>query len=779
MENRLTHIAIVRTLDVGVRIKLFLDVLGAVAYAHSNLIVHRDIKPSNVLVRNDGQVKLLDFGIAKLLSNEATPGVATLLTVEGGGALTPQFAAPEQISAGAITTATDVYELGVLLYLLPTGQHPAGPGPHSPADLVKAIVETEPPRASESFTGDDAKIRAEKRTSTPEKLRRQFRGDLDTILDKTLKKDPAERYRSIGVFAEDLQRYLKHEPISARPASVGYRARKYLLRHKALVVGTAAFFLVLVAGVITSTWQAVRARRAEAQAEQQSAIAQAVNDFLQHDLLAQASAATQSGPNTKPDPDLKVRTALDRAAVQIEGKFAKQPQVEAAIRNTVGQTYVDLGLYPEATKQLERALDLQRRVLGSEHPDTLKSMTKLADVFDMEGKSAQAESLHSQILEIRRRVLGPEHPDTLRSMNELTNAYWNQGKYEQAEALDGQILEIRRRVLGPEHPNTLSSMNNLASDYVDEGKYAEAEALDSQTLEIRRRVSGSEHPETLGIMNNLAVVYMDEGKYAQAEALNLQAVEIQRRVLGSEHSDTLRSISNLGLVYMYEGKYVQAEALDSQTLETRRRVLGPEHPDTLRSMANLAWDYVVESKYAQAEPLLSQVLEIKRRVLGPEHSMTLNALASFAFMYQKQGKYALAEKYASQTLVGRRHALGENHPDTMTSVADLALAYVSQGKFAQSEPLARELVDLEQKKQPYNWQRFRAESLLGASLAGEKKYAEAEPPLLEGYQGMLGRKERIDVPDRYHIQLAHQWLVQLYKDWGKPEKAAAIAKESD
>jgi len=243
-------------------------------------------------------------------------------------------------------------------------------------------------------------------------------------------------------------------------------------------------------------------------------------------------------------------------------------------------------------------------------------------------------------------------------------------------------------------------------------------------------------------------------------------------MLGPEHPITLNSMNNLANVYFDEGKYAQAEALYSQTLEIRRRVLGPEHPITVNSMNSLAFVYSDEGKYAQAEALYSQALEIRRRILGPEHPDTLDTLSGFAYMYQRQGKYPQAEMKAAQALAGQRHALGSDHQDTIASAAYLALAYQSQGKFAESEALAREALEFDRKKQPDNWQRFRAESLLGASLAGQKKYAEAESLLLSGYQGMLQREATIPAYERVELERAGKSIVQLYQHWGKLHKAA-------
>jgi len=752
------------------RMELFIHVCEGVQHAHQKAIIHRDLKPSNILV---GEVngkpmpRIIDFGVAKATAQRLTD--QTIYTRVGTVIGTLEYMSPEQAdSAGQdIDTRTDVYSLGVILYELLVGALPLDFNKLPFDQALKLLREEEPPKPSTLLRtrSDTSTKTAENRGADLPTLTRQLQGDPDSIVLKAVEKDRSRRYSTPLELSADLQRYLRNEPVMARPATTAYRVKKYTQRHKGLVAGAAAVFIVLLAGVIVSTWEARRARTA-------AVLAQATSDFLENDLLAQADNTRQSGPDTKPDPDLRVRTVLDRAAAKIEGKFNQQPEVEASIRTTIGRAYESLGVYPEARKQLERALELRRRVLGNENPQTLVTAYYLARVANDEGKYAEAETLQSQTLEIARRVLGPEHPDTLLVMKGLAVSYIFETKLAQAEPLNIQVVEIERRVLGPEHPETLRAMNNLGTVYYFQGKYAQAEALFSQVLEIERRVLGPEHPDTLRAMHNLSTAYGAQNKRAQADVLSKQTVEGRRRVLGPEHPDTLESMVRLGDIYLDEGKYAQAEALFSQLLEIQRRVLGPEHSATLLSMNGLGAAYDNQGKYAQAEPLFRQTAEIMRRVLGPEHSYTLTAINNLGEVSQHLGKYDEAETYTAQALAGLRRTLGPENPYTAVSEGDLALAYLSQGKFAQGEPLAREALETNRKIQPDEWQRYYDESLLGACLVGQKKYAEAEPLLISGYQGMEARRDRIlDLPDRHQLDSFGGWIVRLYQVWDKPEKA--------
>jgi len=803
-------------LNTRQRLELVAKICDAVQHAHGRGLIHRDLKPGNIVVDEEGQPRILDFGIARLTDSE---GQATRQTDLGQLVGTLAYMSPEQVlgEPAEIDTRSDVYSIGLILYGMLAGQLPYTIG-YQVHEAIRTIREEEGTALS-SFN-------------------RNFRGDIETIVAKALEKDKTRRYASASELAADIRRYLRDEPIVARPASATYQLQKFARRHRALVVGVVAVFLALAIGMVASIWQAVRARRAEASA-------QAVNDFLQHDVLAQASAFNQSGPGTKADSNLKVRTALDRAAQRIQGKFGKQPAVEASIRSTIGQAYDDLGLFPEARTQLERALQLDRSVLGPEDSATidtlirvarvareqsrykdadalstqaleisrralgeraaltLQAMSGLADVYSDEGKFAQAEALYRQTLDLRRRVQAADDPLVVQDMVGLGRALDLESKYKEAEALYGQAVETRRRVLGAEHPSTLEAMDSLAKVYVDDGKFTQAAAMLEQVVDIERRILGPEHPDTLDTMNTLANVEYQQGKLAQAEVLYRQNFEIRKRVLGEENTSTLKSLVNLamdegamgkyaeaeglerealetservrgrddyittaamaGLAGLYGdvGKYAQAEALRLEVLDIKRRREGPEHRNTLYAMSGLGDTYTSEGKYAQAEATFRQLLEIQKRVLGAEDFNRLRALHDLAFVYMLQGKYAEAESYAAQALAGRRHALGPQHPDTVASAEELAVAYIGEGKYGEAEPLARGALETEKKVDPKDFSRFFAASVLGASLAGQKKYGEGEPLLREGYEGMLAIKGRTSTDDRYHLKFAHQWLVRV------------------
>jgi serine/threonine protein kinase/Tfp pilus assembly protein PilF len=692
-------------LNTRQRLELMAKVCEAVHHAHQRGIIHRDLKPGNILVDESGQPKILDLGVARLTDSDVQ---ATRLTDVGQIVGTLAYMSPEQVLADPLEldTRSDVYALGVILFELLAGQLPYTISRHL-HEAVKTIREQDPAPLSS--------------------IRRVYRGDIETIVTKALEKDKGRRYASAAGMAGDIRRYLNDEPIIARPATAAYQLRKFASRHKALVSGVGAVFVVLIAGIITSTLEATRARRAEQAATTESATAKAVNDFLQSDLLAQASASNQARPDTRPDPDLKVRTALDRAAATIAGKFREQPLVEASIQQTIGNTYRDLGLYAEAQRHVERALELRRRAIGEEHSETLSSMQKLALLYDDEGKYGQAEPLYTRVLDIRRRVLGEQNPDTLDAMSDLALLYTDEGKHAQAEALFTRALEVKRRVLGVDHPETLVTMNNLAGLYDMEGKYAQAEPLFTTVLEIRQRVLGKEHPNTLNTMNNLALVYRDEGKYARAEALYIQVLEVWRRVLGADH------------------------------------------PDTLIGMNNLAELYSDERKYTLAEPLFIEVLDSRRNDAQPERS---NAMNNLGVLYRSQGKYLQAEPLFTHALERQRRMLGDEHPDTLNTMNNLALLYQYQHRYSRAEPLLREMLEKHPRIISVSWHGYNCQSLLGASLSGQKKYAEAEPLLLSGFEGMLQQEAAIPASNRFKLQEAGEWIVQLYQHWGKPEKAA-------
>jgi serine/threonine protein kinase/tetratricopeptide (TPR) repeat protein len=723
-------------LAVRERLELFIHVCEGVNHAHQKAIIHRDLKPSNILVTEvDGKPapKIIDFGVAKAVSQRLTED--TLVTRLGAVLGTLEYMSPEQAcSAGEdIDTRTDVYSLGVILYELLVGRVPLELRKLAFDEMLRKLRQEDAPRPSTKLRslGGQSAIVAQNHSTEPRALGRQLRGDLDLIALKALEKQRARRYGAPSELAADIRHYLGDEPVTARPASTRYRAWKYVRRHRLGVAFAAGLAFLLVAGIVVSSWMALRASRAEDEAK-------AVNDFLRHDVLAQASVDGQATwdslaaprrASAKPDPDMKVRTALDRAAARIEGKFGRQPLVEAAIRYTIGVSYYELGLYPQAQRELELALDLRRRILGVEHPATLWTLRYLAVI------------------------------------------YLDEGRLKDAEKLNGEAIQAQRRVLGAEDPATLASKSDQANIYSREGKYAEAEALYRELLTVQRRRLGEDHRETLQVRHNLGSNYIREGKYAQAEPIQRDLVDAMLRVNGEDDFETLAGMGNLAMIYGFEDKFAESEALYGKVVDGLRRVKGNEHPLTLQFMEGLAWDYDQLGKYAQADALYSKVFEAQSRVLGKEHPDFLITVTDMGASYRRRGMYPQAEALFFMALQGRRHTLGGGHPDTLASIGDLGSVYVSEGRYAEAEPLLREAANRFEKAASDDWERYRVECALGMSLAGQKQYGQAEPLLVDGYQKMMERKAPIPADGRFELAQAGEGIVRLYQNWGKPEKA--------
>ena len=560
-------------LTVGQRMELFILVCEGVQHAHQKAIIHRDIKPSNILVTEfDGKPmpRIIDFGVAKATSQKLAAG--TMFTRIGTMVGTLGYMSPEQADpiGEDIDTRADIYSLGVVLYELLTGALPFNLSKLPYDEVLRQLREQDAPRPStklRSLASESAVI-AKRHGSDPPTLIRQMRGDLDAIVLKALEKDRGRRYASATGLAADIKRFLQDEPVVAHPPSTAYRARKYIRRHR-LGVAAAAIGVVLLAGfAVVQSVEVRHIARERDRAEKERDRADRVSQFM-------TGVFKVPGPGEGRGNSITAREILDNASNEIGTGLNNDPELQAKMMYVLGQSYADLGLNSRAQPLVEQALDIQRRVLGPEHRDTLSSMRLLASV--------------------------------LRSRQH----------YDDAEKLIRQTLATERRVLGAEDPETLSSMNALATTLGEEGHFSEQEKVERETLAVRRRILGSEHPATLSSMETLADALTNEGHYAEAERLQREALDVQRRVFGPEDLRTLSSTGSLAWTLEREGRLADAENLERTTLDTVRRVLGPENPGILAALESEAIFVSLEGHYGNAEGLFREAIEIASKTTEP------------------------------------------------------------------------------------------------------------------------------------------------------------------
>jgi serine/threonine-protein kinase len=664
-ENRLT---------VDKILGLFLDVIDAVSYLHRNLVVHRDLKPSNILVDRNGQIKLLDFGIAKMLAG--VPEGADL-TRTGEQLMTPEYAAPEQLAGEPVTTATDVYALGVVLYELLTGERP-----HDRTTPEQRPASRELPpapsaklryrqRRKDTAKNDDA---SSKRGSAW----RRITGDLDTICLMALRPEPEARYQSAEQLGQDIEYHLHGRPVRARKSTFGYRLGKFTRRHWRGVLATAGVLLLIALGFIHE-------RRLRSEAEQQAAWAFAVTGFLS-DLLTSVEPVKAQGH------EVTVAEVLDQAAARISDRpdLSEQPMVEAAVRRIIGYAYSSLGKLPEAREHLERAFELRGGIAATDQYTI--NASDLGVLYLRLGLYEQSEPLLQRVLEVRVETLGEEHPDTLKSMSHLAALWWTQGRYEEVERIDRRTLAICRRALGEEHEETLRSRNGLATTLFTLGRYDEAAQLFEQVLAVKRRQLGDSHPDSLTLTNNLAAADIELGRYAKAESALRQLVSARVRVLGEEHGDTLRSMHNLGVVLAQLARYEEAAEQLQQVMVLRQRLPGQQHLG-LQTSCYLADVYREQGRIQEAEALYHSTIQQQREHLGAGHGDTLKTSGCLAVLRLQQGDLEAAEALINEILEPQLQARGEEHPETLESLTTLARIRIRQGRFAEAQELTERAVE--------------------------------------------------------------------------------------
>lgn len=615
-----------RRLPITARVELVEQACRAVQHAHANLVVHRDLKPSNMLVTDDGVLKLLDFGIAKPLAEE--PDASGALTHAGLQPFTPEYAAPEQLRGEAVTTATDIYVLGVVLHELLTGQRPRrargpwGAPAAEPADPepLAVVIAREP---GVGTAGSTPQAVAAARATTPERLRRDLAGDLEAIVQQALREEPQQRYGSVEALAEDLRRYRTGQPVHARPATLRYRAGKLVRRHRVAAGAAATTLAALLLGLALSVWQARVAARERDRAEAAAAEATEVASYFV-ELFRSVDPENDSGHV------VTARELLDRGAERVDVTLAERPLTRARLQEAMAGVYLHLRLLGPAAELLEKAVAARERQQGSGHPALFEPLLDLGAIHYRATRYAQAQQALDRALRVAESAHLSDGPAFARAQILSGNLQMGRRAWAAAEAAYRAALQTIERDAGATPDDRTSVLNNLGVALAAQKRYAEAERVHRQALAIRESTKGSRHFSVAQSLVNLALVARAQGSLVRAAPLVERALAIREATYGHAHPSVAEGLALRAEVHSASGRAVEAEADWRETLRIRTATLGAAHPETAVAELRLAVLLLHRGDEHEARPRAESALAKLLEAEGVDPADLVRARATVA-----------------------------------------------------------------------------------------------------------------------------------------------------